>query len=197
MKKLIVKIKRQRTPQSTPYFESFKVPYQPHMTVAHVLEWIARQPVNIDGRAVGQVAWVANASSHSGQSVMLVDSKPQDIRSFTLDSKSTTLTLEPLPHRTVLRDLIMAPAKPREFDESGFFQFNTSYWGCYQCGACDQSANDQMASFFKKEAAKQKAFQVFLKTNFNDLCPKNLPLQDYYSQIRKQSLKDSLSLFLT
>lgn len=196
MKKLIVKIKRQRTPASAPYFETFKVPFQEQMTVLSVLEWIAMQPVNIDGQAVGQVAWSHSDAKHSGQSVMLVNSQTQDIRHKVIDSTVTHLLIEPLPGRKVLRDLILEPlALPVNQGES-FFLGQTQYWGCTACGACDSHSQKPLEAFFSEKVAQTKAFQMFLNSHLDTDCPQGLPLNVYYSNLRRSSLKKSLQSWL-
>src|ERR1035437_1327279 len=59
-KSVIIKIKRQNTPTSKPYWEEFSVPYRPNMNVISALMDVAADPVTRDGKATTPITYDSN-----------------------------------------------------------------------------------------------------------------------------------------
>ena len=52
-----VRVRRQDGPGQEPYWELHRIPYEPELNVISVLQRIAAQSTNSDGRSVTPVAW--------------------------------------------------------------------------------------------------------------------------------------------
>ncbi|MEM8910459.1 MAG: 2Fe-2S iron-sulfur cluster-binding protein, partial [Planctomycetota bacterium] len=52
-----VRVRRQDGPGKEPYWELHQINYEPEMNVISVLQRIAAQSTNVDGRRVSPVAW--------------------------------------------------------------------------------------------------------------------------------------------
>ena len=59
-KTVIIKIKRQDTPTSKPYWEEFELPYRPGMNVTSSLMDIAANPITKDGKKTTPVTYDSN-----------------------------------------------------------------------------------------------------------------------------------------
>src|SRR5258707_14187158 len=56
----VLRIKRQETPDSEPYYEEFEIPYLPNHNVISMLMEIRRNPVTRQGKRVAPVVFDAN-----------------------------------------------------------------------------------------------------------------------------------------
>jgi len=122
-KSVIIKIKRQPTPTSKPYWEEFSVPYRPNMNVISALMDIAADPVTQDGKATTRMACSA-----------LIDNLEQPIR------------LEPFSKFPVIRDL--ATDRSVIFENLKAVKAWVPIDGTYDLGAGPRmSAEDQEAAY--------------------------------------------------
>ena len=107
-----IKIKRQKDADSTPYYEEFKVPYQPNMNVITLLQEIQRNPVNANGQKTTPVAWDCSCLEEvCGACTMVINGKAQQSCSALVDKLSQPITLEPMRKFPVVRDLVVNRAR--------------------------------------------------------------------------------------
>ena len=112
------KIKRQDAPKSTPYWESFEVPYRPSANVISCLLQIAANPVTIQGREVAPVVWDCNCLEEvCGACTVVINGRARQSCSALIDGllkDSDEITLEPMTKFPVVRDLMVN--RQRMFD---------------------------------------------------------------------------------
>jgi len=105
-KQIKLKIKRQDTPTSVPYWEEFALPYTPGHNVISVLMEIQKNPLNASGMKTTPVVWECNCLEEiCGACTMLINGSVRQACSALLDQVGTELTLEPLSKFPVVRDL--------------------------------------------------------------------------------------------
>ena len=87
-KTVIIKVKRQDTPESKPYWEEFELPYRPGMNVTSSLMDIAANPVTKAGKASTPVTYDSNCLEEvCGSCAMLINGKAR-MACSALDRKS-------------------------------------------------------------------------------------------------------------
>lgn len=107
-----LKIKRQDTPQTSPYWEEFSVPYTPGHNVISLLMEIQKNPVNSRGEKTSPVVWECNCLEEiCGACTMLINGRVRQACSTLVDKVGTDLTLEPVTKFPVVRDLHVDRAK--------------------------------------------------------------------------------------
>lgn len=105
---LEVKVKRQKDPSSLPYWEEFKIPYQPNMNVITVLQEIQRNPVTASGTQTTPVAWDCSCLEEiCGACTMVINGEVQQSCSALVDKLEKPLILEPMRKFPVVRDLFV------------------------------------------------------------------------------------------
>lgn len=105
-----VRVLRQDGPGEASYWERHKVAYESDMNVISVLQRIAAQAKNSDGKAVAPVAWDCNCLEEvCGACTMVINGKVRQACSALvdrlLDDKPTEIELEPMTKFPVVRDL--------------------------------------------------------------------------------------------
>src|SRR5438270_9665095 len=105
-KSVIIKIKRQLTPNSKSYWEEFSVPYRPNMNVISALMDIAADPVTRDGKATTPITYDSNCLEEvCGSCAMLINGKARMACSALIDNLEQPIKLEPFSKFPVVRDL--------------------------------------------------------------------------------------------
>src|SRR5215467_15603900 len=110
-KSVLIKIKRQLTPDSKPVWEEFEVTHKPGMNVTSALMEIAANPVTRDGKKTTPVTYDSNCLEEiCGSCAMLINGKAAMACSALVDkltgpNKDQTITLAPLSKFPVVRDL--------------------------------------------------------------------------------------------
>ena len=105
-KTVILKIKRQATPQSKPFWEEFELERKPGMNVTSSLMDIAAKPVTRDGKATSPVTYDSNCLEEiCGSCAMLINGKARMACSALLDKLEQPVKIEPLSKFPVIRDL--------------------------------------------------------------------------------------------
>ena len=103
---VIIKIKRQNTPNSKPYWEEFVLPYKPGRNVTSALMEIAANPVTRDGKTTTPITYDSNCLEEiCGSCAMLVNGRARMACSALLDSLEQPIRLEPFSKFPVVRDL--------------------------------------------------------------------------------------------
>src|SRR3974390_1983941 len=117
-KTVIIKIKRQLTPNGKSYWEEFSVPYRPNMNVISALMDIAADPVTKDGKATTPITYDSNCLEEvCGSCAMLINGKARMACSALIDNLEQPIRLEPLskfpviPDRAVERSVIFENLK--------------------------------------------------------------------------------------
>ena len=105
-KSVILKIKRQNTPTSKPYWEEFELAYHPGMNVISCLMDIAANPVTRDGKATMPITYDSNCLEEvCGSCAMLINGRARMACSALIDSLEQPVKLEPFSKFPVVRDL--------------------------------------------------------------------------------------------
>jgi succinate dehydrogenase / fumarate reductase iron-sulfur subunit len=105
-KSVILRIKRQATPNSKPHWEEFAVPYRPNMNVISALMDIAANPVTRDGKATTPITYDSNCLEEvCGSCAMLINGRAKMACSALIDHLDQPIRLEPFSKFPVVRDL--------------------------------------------------------------------------------------------
>jgi succinate dehydrogenase / fumarate reductase iron-sulfur subunit len=105
-KTVIIKVKRQADPQSTPFWEEFELEWKPGMNVISSMMEIARNPVTKDGKQSTPIVYDSNCLEEiCGSCAMLINGKARMACSALIDKLEQPLTLEPFSKFPVVRDL--------------------------------------------------------------------------------------------
>ena len=103
---VIIKIKRQNTPDSKSYWEEFELLYKPGRNVTSALMEIAANPVTRDGKKTTPITYDSNCLEEvCGSCAMLVNGKARMACSALLDNLDQPIRLEPFSKFPVVRDL--------------------------------------------------------------------------------------------
>ena len=105
-KTVLIKIKRQPTPDAKPSWEEFEIPYKPNMNITSALMEIAANPVTRDGKQTTPVTYDSNCLEEiCGSCAMLINGRARMACSALLDHLEQPIKLEPLSKFPVVRDL--------------------------------------------------------------------------------------------
>ncbi|HEX3321051.1 MAG TPA: succinate dehydrogenase iron-sulfur subunit [Terriglobales bacterium] len=105
-KTVIIKIKRQLTPDAKPAWEEFELPYRRNMNVTSALMDIAANPVTRDGKKTTPVTYDSNCLEEvCGSCAMLINGRARMACSALLDSLEQPIKLEPFSKFPIVRDL--------------------------------------------------------------------------------------------
>jgi succinate dehydrogenase / fumarate reductase iron-sulfur subunit len=108
-KTVLVRIKRQDTPQAPARWEEFRVPYGEGANVISVLQWIAANPQTVAGAKTTPVAWDSGCLEEvCGSCTMVVNGRVRQSCSALIANivqEDGSITLEPMSKFPVVRDL--------------------------------------------------------------------------------------------
>src|SRR5271167_2715875 len=105
-KTVIIKIKRQQSPESKPSWEEFELPYRAGMNVTSSLMDIAANPVNRGGQQTTPVTYDSNCLEEvCGSCAMLINGRARMACSALIDKLEQPVKLEPFSKFPVVRDL--------------------------------------------------------------------------------------------
>lgn len=108
-------ITRQDSPDSSPYKETFKIPYRKNMNIIAGLMEIQKNPVNAKGEKVSPVQWDSNCLEEvCGACSMVINGQARQACAALVDELETPITIEPMNTFPVVRDLIID--RSRMFD---------------------------------------------------------------------------------
>jgi succinate dehydrogenase iron-sulfur subunit len=103
---VIIKIKRQDSPNSKPYWDEFELPYKPGRNVISALMEIAAHPVTRDGKKTTPITYDSNCLEEvCGSCAMLINGRSRMACSALLDKLEQPVRLEPFSKFPVVRDL--------------------------------------------------------------------------------------------
>jgi len=104
--KINLKILRQDSPDSKPYWETFTLEASPDTNVISLLMDIQKKPINANGKHVAPVVWECNCLEHvCGSCSMIINGKVQQACNALIKTVGTNITLKPMSKFPVLRDL--------------------------------------------------------------------------------------------
>jgi succinate dehydrogenase / fumarate reductase, iron-sulfur subunit len=105
-KTVIIKIKRQDTPDQPSRWEEFEIAYKPNMNVTSALMEIAANPVTRDGKKTTPITYDSNCLEEvCGSCAMVINGKARMACSALIDNLDQPLKLEPFSKFPVVRDL--------------------------------------------------------------------------------------------
>jgi succinate dehydrogenase / fumarate reductase iron-sulfur subunit len=112
-------IKRQDSPESKPYWQTFRVPYEENMNVISCLQRIAANPVTAEGERTTPVVWDCNCLEEvCGACSMVINGFVQQSCTALVDKllaeRPEGIRLEPMTKFPVVRDLMVD--RSRMFD---------------------------------------------------------------------------------
>lgn len=103
-----LRIKRQLTPDSAPFWEEFSLPYRPNLNIVVLLREIAAHPVTREGKSTLPVAYEANCLEEvCGICTMLVNGHSRQACTALVDKLESPIRLEPMKKFPVVRDLVV------------------------------------------------------------------------------------------
>ena len=103
---VIIKIKRQDTPNGKAYWDEFELPYKPGRNVISALMEIAANPVTRDGKKTTPITYDSNCLEEvCGSCAMLINGRARMACSALLDKLEQPIRLEPFSKFPVVRDL--------------------------------------------------------------------------------------------
>ena len=102
----VLRIKRQETPDSEPYYEEFEIPYLANHNVISMLMEIRRNPVTRQGKRVAPVVFDANCLEEvCGSCTMVINGRVRQACSQLAEGLNGPATIEPMTKFPVIRDL--------------------------------------------------------------------------------------------
>src|SRR5262249_23109776 len=105
-KTVILKIKRQASPNDTSYWEEFELPWKPGMNVISAMMDIAANPVTRDGQQSRPITYDSNCLEEvCGSCAMLINGRARMACSALVDKLEQPIRLEPLSKFPIVRDL--------------------------------------------------------------------------------------------
>src|ERR1039458_7070249 len=190
-KTVIIKIKRQLTPEAKPSWEEFEIAYKPNMNVTSALMEIAARPITRDGKQTTPVAYDSNCLEEiCGSCAMLINGRARMACSTLLDHLDQPIKLEPLSKFPIIRDLAV--------DRSVLFENlkKVKAWvpvdGTYDLGPGPRMTMERSAALMGDGGIQECGYAQ----NCVEICPKTIPLTtsiaDVGGQVMKQALGDLL-----
>ncbi|MEW8690633.1 MAG: succinate dehydrogenase iron-sulfur subunit [Candidatus Thiodiazotropha endolucinida] len=111
-KTIELRIRRQDTPYSPPYWQTFSIPYREGHNIVSALMVIREHPLTQEGQLVDPVAWEFNCMEEvCGACSMVINGKPRQACSTLIDCLEQPVKLEPLGKFPVVRDLMVDRSK--------------------------------------------------------------------------------------
>jgi succinate dehydrogenase / fumarate reductase iron-sulfur subunit len=107
---VLIRIRRQATPDAAPRWEEFRVPIETGSNVISSLQWIAANPKTSDGKDSAPVAYDSGCLEEvCGSCTMVINGKARQSCSCLIDDyapgEGDEITLEPMSKFPVIRDL--------------------------------------------------------------------------------------------
>jgi succinate dehydrogenase / fumarate reductase iron-sulfur subunit len=102
------RILRQDRPETSPYWQAFRIPYKPGYNVVSALMVLRDNPLTSEGERVNPVVWEYNCMEEvCGACAMVINGKPRQACSALVDELEQPVVLEPLGKFPVIRDLLV------------------------------------------------------------------------------------------
>src|SRR5688572_27001189 len=105
-KTVLLKIKRQATPDADPRWEEFELPWKPGMNVISAMMDIALNPVTREGQQTTPITYDSNCLEEvCGSCSMRINGRARMACSALIDQLDQPIRIEPLSRFPVVRDL--------------------------------------------------------------------------------------------
>jgi len=105
---ILIRIKRQDTPQQPSYWQEFSVPVRANMNVISVLQWIAARPITTEGKQTTTPVYDSGCLEEvCGSCTMLVNGRVRQACTALVDKLDQPIVLEPMTKFPVVRDLMV------------------------------------------------------------------------------------------
>jgi len=105
-KTVVLKIKRQNTPDAKPYWQEFEIPLKPSANVISCLQDIQKNPITRSGETVTPVVWESNCLEEvCGSCTMVINGKVRQACTALIHQLGSTVELEPMSKFPLVRDL--------------------------------------------------------------------------------------------
>lgn len=115
-KKITFIVTRQDSPDTSPYQETFAIPYRENMNVIAGLMEIQRNPVNANGEKTTPVKWDMSCLEEvCGACSMVINGEAQQSCATLIDDLEQPIRLEPMSTFPIVRDLVVD--RERMFDD--------------------------------------------------------------------------------
>ncbi|MGC1398582.1 2Fe-2S iron-sulfur cluster-binding protein, partial [Candidatus Binatus sp.] len=102
----VLRIKRQESPNSEPYYEEFEIPFLGNHNIISMLMEIRRNPVTRQGKRVAPVVFDANCLEDvCGSCTMVINGRVRQGCSQLAEDLGGPVTVEPMSKFPVIRDL--------------------------------------------------------------------------------------------
>src|ERR1700742_627016 len=103
---IIIKVKRQETPNSKAHWEEFEIPYKRNMNVTSALMEIAANPTTREGKKTTPITYDSNCLEEvCGSCAMLINGRARMACSALIDKLDQPIRLEPFSKFPMVRDL--------------------------------------------------------------------------------------------
>ncbi len=106
--KVVLKIKRQETPEAKPHWEEFHISYRPYLNLIACLQEIRKNPKTFDGRPTAPIAWESSCLEEvCGICTMVINGRVRQACSTLVDRLKPPITIEPMKKFPLVRDLVV------------------------------------------------------------------------------------------
>ncbi len=130
---IILRIRRQDEPSHPHRWETFAVPAAANMNVISCLQWIAANPLTVDGKPTTPVVYDSSCLEEvCGACTMLINGKVRQACSALVDRLDRPITLEPMCKFPLVRDLMVD--RQRLFSDLGRIKAWVPIDGTYDLG---------------------------------------------------------------
>lgn len=110
--KVVLRIKRQGSPEAKPYWEEFHLGYRPYLNVISCLQEIRKNPRTFDGRPTTPVAWESSCLEEvCGICTLVINGRVRQACSALIDQLEHPITIEPMKKFPLVRDLVVDRSK--------------------------------------------------------------------------------------
>jgi succinate dehydrogenase / fumarate reductase iron-sulfur subunit len=146
-KMIEVRVKRQDSPDSEPYWETFEVEDEGNMNVISCLMAIQRNPVTKDGKKTTAPVWEqACLEEVCGSCTMVVNGKVRQSCTALTDKYQQPITLEPMRKFPVMRDLMVD--RQRMFESLKKVKAWNPIDGTYDLGPGPRISQEQQSEMY-------------------------------------------------
>ena len=105
-KEIVVRVKRQASPDVEAHWDEFALPYQRNMNIISVLMEIQRNPATRDGKEVSAPTWDMNCLENvCGSCTMIINGRVGQACTVLVDQLEQPITLAPMTKFPTVRDL--------------------------------------------------------------------------------------------
>lgn len=156
--KVILRVRRQESPEAKSYWEEYHLPYRPYLNVITCLQEIRKKLHTFDGRPTTPIAWESSCLEEvCGICTLVINGRVRQACSALVDQLTQPITLEPMKKFPLMRDLVVdrssmfeslkrvkawVPLQDTETRGPGpkilpkDQQINYALSRCFSCGAC-------------------------------------------------------------